>query len=819
MRSRWSRRGSTTGASTLRPASGCRFSSAILPPWCRKTPKITEVLPLLYLHGLSTGDFVPALGQFLGSAAGLSAPAITKLTETWKAEQRAFAARDLSSVDYVYLWADGIHVNIRLEEHKLCLLVLIGVRADGRKELVALATGTESRPSPGRTCCATRARGMRTGADDRRWCTRLRGALREVFPQARTCCWFHKIANVLGALPKSAHPGAKKALAEIWNAEDRRHALEAVTSFKAAYGAKFAKAVAKITDDLDELLTFYDYPAEHWQHLRTTDAALVAAAARCTGSIGRRRGASPSALACTIPGVIGVGDRSCSDRPFPGTPGRGLLRRPCIARSASMLHTWHGAQAGDTRHGLQRVARLRYRPPSHCEPLTHWQREGSGMENALHRFVRLLRWRGVRISIPEVLDAMACAGQPGMMRDREQLRAALRVALIKDRRDEEVFDEIFDRFFALVKVGGEDIGHGHGHGHEDLSDEGALEDFTLSEEPSDTPQQGHEHGKPVDIRDFFDPDDLAQQYNLHQEANKIDLAAMTDEIVLSTDSQGIQGEGNRVQIETDRLHNAGMPREISQQQGTKVDADLSIAQQEVLLGWLNGVDGESQEGTEDDAAALRRRMTGVLAGLPEALKKHLEALMALENKVVEGVEPQKVAGVDRVGEHERMELEESLRRLARSLHGGLTHKRKVSSRGRIDSGRTMRRNMRFDGIPFVPVTVRRSEDKPRLVILADVSLSVRATARFTLHLVHGLQSLFRPGPRFRVRRRPGGDHGPVRGPPRGAGARTRVRRGRARRGRQLRLRRGVRDVPRRLRLRGQPALLGNRPRRWTGQRQ
>ena len=119
----------------------CRFSSAILPPWCRKTPKITEVLPLLYLHGLSSGDFVPALGQFLGSSAGLSAPVITKLTETWKAEQRTFSERDLSSVDYVYLWADGIHVNIRLEEHKLCLLVLIGVRADGRKELVALADG------------------------------------------------------------------------------------------------------------------------------------------------------------------------------------------------------------------------------------------------------------------------------------------------------------------------------------------------------------------------------------------------------------------------------------------------------------------------------------------------------------------------------------------------------------------------------------------------------------------------------------------------------------------------------------------------------
>ncbi|MDP9144125.1 MAG: VWA domain-containing protein, partial [Actinomycetota bacterium] len=365
------------------------------------------------------------------------------------------------------------------------------------------------------------------------------------------------------------------------------------------------------------------------------------------------------------------------------------------------------------------------------------------MENALHRFVRLLRLRQVRISIPEALDAMACAAQPGMLHDREQLRAALRVALIKDRRDEEVFDEIFDQFFALVKVGSRDAGHGHGHGHEDLSDEGALEDFTLSEEPSDTPQQGHSHGKPVDIRDYFNPEDLAQQYNLHQEANKIDLAAMTEEIVLSKENTANQAsEGNRVQIETDHLSYAGSPGQIAQQQGTKVDADLSVTEQEALLGWLNDVEGEvGNEGTEDDAAALRRRLSGVLAGLPEAIKRHLEALLALEQRIVESSE-RAVAQVDRVGEHERMELEESLRRLAHSLHGGLTHKRRVAASGRIDSGRTMRRNMRFDGIPFSPVTVRRAEDKPRLVVLTDVSLSVRATARFTLHLVHGLQNLF-----------------------------------------------------------------------------
>ena len=251
-----------------------RFCSAILPPWARKTPKITEVLPLLYLHGLSSGDFVPALGQFLGSAAGLSAAVITKLTETWKAGQRAFAARDLSGVDYACLWADGIHVNIRLEEHKLCLLVMIGVRADGRKELIALADGyresAESWAGLLRDCARRGMRAPVLAVGD--GALGFWNGLREVFPQAREGrCWFHKTANVLAALPKSAHPGAKKALAEIWGAEGKQHALAAVKAFEAAYGAKFPKAAAKITDDVEELLAFFDYPAEHWVHLRTTN--------------------------------------------------------------------------------------------------------------------------------------------------------------------------------------------------------------------------------------------------------------------------------------------------------------------------------------------------------------------------------------------------------------------------------------------------------------------------------------------------------------------------------------------------------------------
>lgn len=251
-----------------------RFSSAILPPWCRKSPKINEVLPLLYLHGLSSLDFGPALERFLGSGAGLSAATITRLTVQWQGEAAAFNARDLSGVDYVYAWADGIHVNVRLEQERLCLLVIVGVRADGTKELVALSEGQrESAGSWADLLRDAKRRGMRAPvlvAGD--GALGFWSALREVFPTTREQrCWFHKIANVLSALPKSAHPGAKKALAEIWSAEDGEHARAAAKAFQGTYGAKFPKAVAKIIDDLEELLAFYDFPAEHWVHLRTTN--------------------------------------------------------------------------------------------------------------------------------------------------------------------------------------------------------------------------------------------------------------------------------------------------------------------------------------------------------------------------------------------------------------------------------------------------------------------------------------------------------------------------------------------------------------------
>jgi putative transposase len=251
-----------------------RFRSVILPPWCRKSPKVAEVLPLLYLHGLSTGDFVPALEAFFGSAAGLSAAAVARLLAGWQADYQVFCQRDLADRDYVYVWADGIHFKVRLEQARLCCLVLVGVRADGTKELVAVADGErESTDSWAELLRDLRRRGMRApvvavgdGA------LGLWAALRDVFPATRhQRDWVHKVANVLGCLPKAVQAGARKALSEIRDAPDRDHAQRAIEAFACDYGVKWPKAVAKIVDDAEELLCFFDFPAEHWLHLKTSN--------------------------------------------------------------------------------------------------------------------------------------------------------------------------------------------------------------------------------------------------------------------------------------------------------------------------------------------------------------------------------------------------------------------------------------------------------------------------------------------------------------------------------------------------------------------
>jgi putative transposase len=251
-----------------------RFRSAILPPWARKSPKVAEVLPLMYLHGMSSGDFAPALEEFFGSAAGLSASVITRLTTDWQRERDQFSRRSLKDTDFVYIWVDGIHFNVRLEEARLCVLVIVGVRADGTKELVSISDGhRESTESWADVLRDLRRRGMTApvlavgdGA------LGFWGALSDVFPEtAHQKCWVHKMANVMNALPKSAQPAARAALAEVRDAEDKEHALKALEGFKKDYEAKWPKAVEKVTKDAEQLLAFFDFPAQHWIHLKTTN--------------------------------------------------------------------------------------------------------------------------------------------------------------------------------------------------------------------------------------------------------------------------------------------------------------------------------------------------------------------------------------------------------------------------------------------------------------------------------------------------------------------------------------------------------------------
>ena len=255
------------------------FESQILPRYMRKSPKVTEVLPILYLRGLSTGDFAPALEGFFGTDAGLSASTVQRLTESWRVEHQQWSERDLSKVDYVYVWADGVYTNVRLpdadgHQDRLCLLVIVGVRLDGSKELVAVAEGhREDTESWLDVLRDLRDRGMTapelaTGDG----ALGFWAALGQVFPSTRAQrCWVHKVANCLAALPKRVHGDAKTALRAIYTAPTRADAVDAANRFATDFAA-WPKATAKITNEIDELLAFYDFPAEHHKHLRCTNA-------------------------------------------------------------------------------------------------------------------------------------------------------------------------------------------------------------------------------------------------------------------------------------------------------------------------------------------------------------------------------------------------------------------------------------------------------------------------------------------------------------------------------------------------------------------
>jgi len=253
-----------------------RFTSKILPPYLRRTKSIEELIPWLYLKGVSTGDFSEALAALLGEdAPGLSSSTVVRLKQGWETDFKEWNRRDLSDKRYVYIWVDGIHFNIRLEEHRQCILVVMGATADGDKELLAVHDGyRESEQSWKEVLLDLKSRGLRIDPELAVGDGALGfwKSLPQVWPATRTQrCWCHKTANVLNYLPKGEQPRAKEALHQIWMAATRKAAHQAFDLFVETYEAKYPKATACLTKDRDELLAFYDFPAEHWKHLRTTN--------------------------------------------------------------------------------------------------------------------------------------------------------------------------------------------------------------------------------------------------------------------------------------------------------------------------------------------------------------------------------------------------------------------------------------------------------------------------------------------------------------------------------------------------------------------
>jgi len=253
-----------------------RFSSAILPPYARRSKSLEVLIPILYLKGISTGDFAEALSALLGpNAGGLSASTIARLKEVWVDEHARWLKRDLSVKRYVYFWADGIYVQARLEDEAQCLLVIIGATPEGKKELVGLADGLrESAHSWRDLLLDLKRRGLSSGPQLAVGDGALGfwKALDEVWPTTRAQrCWVHKTANVLNKLPNSLHTKAKGALHNIWMAETRKDAEAALDVFIETYSRKYEKAAECVAKDRDALLAFYDFPAEHWKHLRTTN--------------------------------------------------------------------------------------------------------------------------------------------------------------------------------------------------------------------------------------------------------------------------------------------------------------------------------------------------------------------------------------------------------------------------------------------------------------------------------------------------------------------------------------------------------------------
>jgi uncharacterized protein with von Willebrand factor type A (vWA) domain len=359
---------------------------------------------------------------------------------------------------------------------------------------------------------------------------------------------------------------------------------------------------------------------------------------------------------------------------------------------------------------------------------------------SINRFIYLLKRNGIRVSPSESIDAMAALAHISLA-ERQTVCTVLRSTLIKDAADIPLFEELFELFFQLPNPNSRPHSHhDHHHHHEDETQEPERIFFEPEDKGVTDPEGEHPHGEPADIRDYFDPDKMVTRYNPHQDPNQLRLSAFSQSLILNRNKSVLDEVMKKVthQMNVRRVKNIAQPGELNFNDALEqMDADLMVNAAETFLEDLRDMDVD-----EELINKLASQLDGVITNLPEMLKRYMEREMALQRQPQEPEAPVASAYNFHFSEKERREMEELVRRLGRHMRGARSYRRFISPRGRISIPHTLRRNMMYEGIPFQPVLMNYRDEKPRLVVICDISLSVRNTARFMLHLLYSLQSLF-----------------------------------------------------------------------------
>lgn len=360
------------------------------------------------------------------------------------------------------------------------------------------------------------------------------------------------------------------------------------------------------------------------------------------------------------------------------------------------------------------------------------------MDAAINRFIYFLKHNGIRISPSESLDAMEALAFVTLA-DRETVKTVLRSTLIKDIHDIALFDELFDLFMRVPEEQPHHHGHDHHHHHDQLQEPEKII-FEPEDQGITNPEAEHPHGEPADVRDYFDPEKMVSIFNPHQDPNRLSLSAMSQNLILNRNEGLLDRLMKKMthMLKTRRVKNVAQPGDLNFHDGLyELETDLVANAMEELLDDLRESDVD-----EAQINALKQQVDGLIANLPELLKNYIEREMGRQREPPPHQEEIHSAYDYHFTERERQEMEEITRRLARRMRGATSHRRTIDRIGRLNASHTLRSSMRFDGVPFFPVLTNRRHERPRLVVICDVSLSVRNTARFMLHVVYSLQALF-----------------------------------------------------------------------------